>query len=102
VSDPTLIAPIRHGARKQPTFTDRALRLSGRQQASIGRLVTAIKIHCEFLGAHCWQVEGKQRIVGHDGCGVRLIREATRLNNSLLRESPLLRHRRRKTSHPAA
>jgi hypothetical protein len=42
---------------------------------SIGRLVAAIKIHCEFPAAHRWQLEGKQRIVGHGGCGVGLIRE---------------------------
>jgi hypothetical protein len=26
---------------------------------------------------HRWQVEGKQRILGHGGCGAGLIREAT-------------------------
>jgi hypothetical protein len=42
------------------------------------------------------QIERKQRIVGHDGCGTRLIREATRWNNDLLRESAALRQSHRK------
>jgi hypothetical protein len=36
---------------------------------------------------HRWQVEGKQRILGHGGCGAGLIREATRRSNDLLRVS---------------
>jgi len=43
-----------------------------------------------------WQVEGKQRILGHGGCGAGLIREATRRSNDLLRESASSRHSRRK------
>jgi len=44
-------------------------------------------------GAHL-KVEGKRRIVGHGGCGARLIRDAIRLNTDLLRESLALRHSR--------
>jgi hypothetical protein len=40
--------------------------------------------------------ERKQRIVGHGGCGAGLIREATRWNNDLLRESAAFRQSRRK------
>jgi hypothetical protein len=36
-----------------------------------------------------WQVEGKRCSVGHGGCGAQLIRDATRLNTDLLRESLL-------------
>jgi hypothetical protein len=43
-----------------------------------------------------WQVKGKQRIVDHGGCGIELIREATRPNTDLLRESLTSRHSRRK------
>src|SRR6202011_2179514 len=46
------------------------------QQTGIGRLVAAVKIYCEFLAADTWKVEGKRRIVGHGGCGARLIRDA--------------------------
>jgi hypothetical protein len=38
-------------------------------RASVGRLVAAAEIDCELLAADGWQVEGKQRIVGHGGCG---------------------------------
>ena len=38
----------------------------------------------------------KQRIVGHGGCGTGLIREATRWNNDLLRESAAFRQSPRK------
>jgi hypothetical protein len=34
-------------------------------------LVTAVKINCDFLAADGWKVKGKQRIVGHGGCGGR-------------------------------
>ncbi len=60
------------------------------------------KINCEFLAPDRWKVEGKQRIVGHGGCGGGLIREATRLNSGLLRESPASRHSRRKNFHADA
>jgi hypothetical protein len=41
-----------------------------------------------------WQIEGKQRIVGHGDCGAPLLRDAIRLNTDLLRESLALRHGR--------
>jgi hypothetical protein len=41
-----------------------------------------------------WQVERKRYSVGHGGCGARLIRDATCLDNDLLRESLPLRHSR--------
>jgi hypothetical protein len=61
-------------------------------EAQRSGLVAAIKIHCEFLAPRSWQVEGKQLIVGHGGCGARLIRDATCLDNDLLRESLACRH----------
>jgi hypothetical protein len=100
VSDPVRIAAIGHRVRKSPAHTERALRFSQQQQATIGRLVAAIKIDCELLAADSWQVEGKRRIVGHGGCGVRLMREALCLNNDLLRESLVSRYSRRKLSQP--
>jgi hypothetical protein len=48
---------------------------------------------------HRWQVEGKQRIVGHGGCGAGLIREATGRANDLLRESASSRHSRPKNHY---
>jgi len=93
------IATIRHRFRKPPAYAKLALRLPQQQQAGIGGLVAAVKIHCDFLAMDRRQVEGKRRIVGHDGCGAGLIREATRRNTDLLRESWPLCHRRRKTSH---
>jgi hypothetical protein len=49
--------------------------------------IPAVEGVSEFLAADGWQVEGKRRIVGHGGCGGGLIREATRPNTDLLRES---------------
>src|SRR5271165_4897456 len=100
VSDATLIAPIRYGVRKQPAYTDRALRLSQQQNATIGGLVAALKINCEFLAADRWKVERKQRIVGHGGCGGALMQMAIRLNTDLLRESRSWRYSRRKILRP--
>src|SRR5438128_2260115 len=37
------------------------------------RAFAAVKIHCEFLAADRWQVEGKRRIGVHDGCGVAAV-----------------------------
>ena len=96
VPDAVRIAAIRHRFRKPPAHPELALRLPQQQQAAIGGLVAAVKIDCEFLAADGWQVEGKRRIVGHGGCGAGLIREATRRNTDLLRESAAFRHSRRK------
>ena len=100
VSDATLIASISHGVRKQPAYTKRALRLSQQQNATIGGLVAAVKINCEFLAADRWKVKGKQRIVIHGGCGARLIHGAICLDNDLLRESRSWRYSRRKILRP--
>ena len=72
------IAAIRHRFGKPPAHPELALRLPQQQQTAIRGLVAAVKIHCEFLAANGWQVEGKRRIVGHDGCGARLIYDAIR------------------------
>ena len=94
VTDAARIAPIRHRIGKPPAHPELALRLPQQQQTAIRRLVAAVKINCEFLAMDRWQVEGKQRIVGHDGCGAPLIRDATRLDTDLLRESRTSRHSR--------
>ena len=65
------IAAIRHRLRKPSAHTKPALRLPQQQQTRIGGLGAAVKIDCEFLAADRWQLEGKQRIVGHGGCGAR-------------------------------
>ena len=96
VSDTIRIATIGHRVRKPPAHTKLALRLPQQQQTGIGRLRAAVKIDCELLAADSWQVKGKQRIVDHGGCGRELIREATRPNTDLLRESLTSRHSRRK------
>jgi hypothetical protein len=100
VSDATLIAPIRYGVRKQPAYTYRALRLSQQQNATIGGLVAALKINCEFLAADRWKVESKKLIVVHGGCGGALMQMAIRLNTDLLRESRSWRYSRRKILRP--
>ena len=94
VPDAIRIAAIRHRIGEPTAHTELALRLPEQQQAAVRRLVAALKIHCEFLAADTWKVKGKRRIVGHGGCGARLIRDATRLDTDLLRESLALRHSR--------
>jgi hypothetical protein len=93
---------IRHRFGKPPAHAEPALRLSQRQKASLARLGAAIKIDCEFLAVDGWQVEGKQRIVGHGGCGGALIRESTCQNNNLLRESAAFRHSGHQNFHLCA
>ena len=51
------------------------------QQAGIGGLRAAVKIHCESLAVHGWQVEGKRRIVGHGGRGVGLIAQGSSIGH---------------------
>jgi hypothetical protein len=94
VMDAIRIAAIRHRIGEPTAHTELALRLPQQQQARIRRLVAAVKIHCEFLAADTWKVEGKRRIVGHGGCGARLVHGAICLNTNLLRESLALRHSR--------
>jgi uncharacterized metal-binding protein len=56
------------GAEVRPNFDfRRRIRLAC--QAAVGGLGTAVKINCDFLAADRWKVKGKQRIVGHGGCG---------------------------------
>ncbi len=81
MQDTIRIAAIRHRRRKPPAHTKLALGLPQQQQAGIGGLRAAVKIHCEFLAVHGWQVEGKRRIVGHGGCGVGLIAQGSSIGH---------------------
>jgi len=65
----------------QASGTELALRLPQQQQTAIGGLVAALEIHCEFLAADCWQVEGKRRIVVHRGCGAGLIAQGSSIGH---------------------
>ena len=62
VSDAVGITAIRHRCRKPPAHTKLALRLSQKQQAGVRRLVTTVKIDCEFLAMDSWQVKWKRLI----------------------------------------
>src|SRR5262249_15195149 len=93
------IAAIWHRIGKPPANSKLALRLPKQQQPSIGGLIAAFKIDCEFLASDRWQVEGKRCSVDHGGCGAAWIHIAIRLNTDLLRESLVLRHSRQPNSH---
>jgi len=80
-SDAVRIAAIRHRRRKPPAHTELAVRLPQQQQTGIGGLVAAVEIHCEFLGADRWQVEGKRRIVVHGGCCAGLIAQGSSIRH---------------------
>ena len=100
--DAIRIAVIWHRFCKPPAHPKLALRLPQQEQASIGRLVAALKISCEFLASNRWKVEGKRSSVGHGGCGVALIHDAIRLDIDLLCESRLSRYQSPTNSHPRA
>src|SRR5215467_6201645 len=92
MQDSAGIAAIRHRGGEPPAYAKSPLSLPQQQQAGVGGLVAAVKIHCEFLAADGWQVEGKRRIGVHDGCGMAALHEAVRLDNDCLCESRLSRH----------
>jgi hypothetical protein len=66
------IAAVRHRPREPPAHTDITLRLPQQQCTAVGRLIAAFEIDAEFLAADGGQIERKQRIVGHGGCGTGL------------------------------
>jgi hypothetical protein len=73
MQDAVRVATVWHRSREPPAHAEPALRLPQQQQARVGGLVAAVKIHCEFLAVDGWQVEGKRRIGVHDGCGVAAV-----------------------------
>jgi hypothetical protein len=46
------------------------------------------------LAADGWQIEVREHIIGHGGCGVPVWLAANRFDNELLRESSALRYAR--------
>jgi hypothetical protein len=61
--------------------------------------MAAGKIDCEFLASDGWKLKGKQRIVGHGGCGAGLMHIAIRSNTDLLCESLVSCHSRLSIPH---
>ena len=102
VLDMAGIAAVRHRLREPPAHTNITLRLPQQQCTAIGRLIAALEIDGEFLATNGGQIERKRRIVSHSGCGAGLIREATRGNTNLLRESGTFRYRSLRNSHADA
>jgi hypothetical protein len=45
-------------------------------------------VRCEFPAADGWQVEGKRRIVGHDGCGAGLIAQGSSIGHRFCYVNP--------------
>ncbi len=56
-------------------------RLRRQRRPVSGQRPTATFIKGEFLAADGWQVEGKQRIVGHGGCGAGLIARSSSIGH---------------------
>jgi hypothetical protein len=102
VEDAIGIASIRHRLSKPSANTELALRLAQQQQPGVAGLVAARKIDCEFLAVDGWQVEWKQRIVGHGGCGAALIPWQLVGTTICLCESATSHHSRRKKFSPHA
>ena len=82
---------IASASRRHTPSLRSACRNSSRPPLRIG-----CRVKIKSVAMDRWQVEGKQRIVDHDGCGAPLIRDATCLDNTLLCESGAPRHGRHK------
>jgi len=70
VIDAGLIAAVANGACKPIGDAELPFRLAQQRQAAVGRKVTAIETSCELLAADGWQIEVREHIIGHGGCGV--------------------------------
>src|SRR5680860_665059 len=79
MADARRIAPVPQGSSKPGNDAGLFLGAAQQQHAGVRRLVAAIEIDCEFLGANRWQLEGKWRSVGH-GCGARWWNAARSIN----------------------
>lgn len=83
---------MRRRSREPAAHAELGLSLPQQQQARVGRLVAAVKIHREFLAANGWQVEGKRLSVFITAVARRRLHEAVRLDSDCLRKSRILRH----------
>jgi hypothetical protein len=69
MQDAARVATVPHRRGEPPAHAEPALSLAQQQQARVRGRVAAVEIHCEFLAADGWQIEGKRHIDVHDGCG---------------------------------
>jgi hypothetical protein len=99
MADARRIAPVPQRRGKPGKDAGLLLGATQQQHAGVRRLVAAIEIDCEFLGANRWQLEGKWRSVGH-GCGARWYNAARRINTDLLRDLKALRYSHTIIAHP--
>ncbi len=91
--DARRITPAGHRVREPLAHAGLFLRRPRQQQPGVRRLIAAVEIDCEFLGANGWQAEGKRRNAGH-GRGARWLNAARRLDTGLPHDLNLLRHSR--------
>ena len=65
------VARIGDQRRESPRNPEPALGRGQQQNAAVGRHASAIKGGGDFLAANRWEIERKQGIFGHGGCGSR-------------------------------
>jgi hypothetical protein len=87
VSHPIRFAAIGHRVRKTPAHTELAPASRTSSRPPLEDWLPPLKSTVSFLRQTAGRSKGKQRIVGHGGCGARLMREALCQSNDLLRES---------------
>ncbi|MHC2608456.1 hypothetical protein ACVMHZ_009922 [Bradyrhizobium liaoningense] len=71
VHDPRRIAPIREHPGQIVGQAETPLGHRQKHHAPVRGQATAIEGSCDFLGVNGWKREGRNRIVGHGGRGVR-------------------------------
>ncbi|MHC2885630.1 hypothetical protein ACVI53_008500 [Bradyrhizobium barranii subsp. barranii] len=71
VHDPRRIAPIREHPGQIVGQAETPLGHRQKDHAPVRGQATAIEGSCDFLGVNGWKREGRNRIVGHGGRGVR-------------------------------
>jgi hypothetical protein len=71
MDDPRRIAPVAHRFRDSLRHPEPPVGLAQEQEPAVRREPAAAKIDCELPAGNGWQIEGKEAIVRHGGCGFR-------------------------------
>jgi hypothetical protein len=92
VNDPQRIAPIGNHRRKLLGDRKPSLGLREQHHPTVGGDPPAVECGCDLLAGNGWKGEGKKRIVGHGGCGLRQSSESDGFSTQFLRSTNRLHH----------